>query len=374
MARGLWLRTHGWPILLRSARAFLASGAIISVGLLLFWLAGTFARKISKTTLSEPAGAVQGAWRVVEVRRVRWPSYETAIGTIKPVHEVAVASKLLARVLELRVKAGQAVTSGELLVKLDDAQLVSRLRQAEAAQQSAFANRERAIADLERAEKLVKGNTISRAEYDAAVATARSARAEFERLSRAFDEAGIWMSYTELRSPLDGIVIDKRVEAGDTVSPGQVLLTLYDPTNMQMVATVRESLAQRLKVGQTIPARLESLGYECEATISEIVPEANVASRSFQVKVVGPCPAGVYSGMFGRLLIPLDDEELLVIPSMAVQRVGQLEMVNVKRAEQISRRMIRIGRERGDEIEVLSGLRDGELVVVGASESTKEDG
>lgn len=73
---------------------------------------------------------------------------------------------------------------------------------------------------------------------------------------------------------MTGIVIDKLVEAGNTVSPGQVLLMLYDPTRMQMVVTVRESLAERLKVGRKIRGRLEALKHDCEATISEIVPEA----------------------------------------------------------------------------------------------------
>ena len=65
--------------------------------------------------------------------------------------------------------------------------------------------------------------------------------------------------------------------------------------------------------------QIEGLGKQCSGTISEIVPEAQSASRSFQVKVTGPCPAGIYSGMFGRLVIPLQEEQVLVIPRKAVQ-------------------------------------------------------
>ena len=59
------------------------------------------------------------------------------------------------------------------------------------------------------------------------------------------------------------------------------------------------------------------------------MPEAQSNSRTFQVKVTGPCPPGIYSGMFGRILIPLDEEEVLVIPGRAVQHVGQLQLVDV---------------------------------------------
>ena len=58
------------------------------------------------------------------------------------------------------------------------------------------------------------------------------------------------LDWATIRSPIDGTVIDKKVDVGDTVTPGQMLVTLYDPKRMQLVATVRESLAHRLKVGQ----------------------------------------------------------------------------------------------------------------------------
>jgi hypothetical protein len=141
-------------------------------------------------------------------------------------------------------------------------------------------------------------------------------------------------------------------------------VTLFDPTHMQLVASVRESLTHRLKVGQNIGVQVEGLNKQCSGKVSEIVPEAQSASRSFQVKVTGPCPPGIYSGMFGRLLIPLQEEEVLVIPRQAVQEVGQLELVEVVVNGQMSRRTVRIGRTLREDVEVLSGLREGEQVVL----------
>jgi RND family efflux transporter MFP subunit len=172
------------------------------------------------------------------------------------------------------------------------------------------------------------------------------------------------LDYATIRAPITAVVIDKRVEAGDTVGPGQVLLTLYDPTRMQMVVTVRESLAQRLTVGQKIPGRLEALKHDCEATISEIVPEAQTASRSFTVKVTGPCPPGVYSGMFGRIFIPLEDEGVVVVPAAAVFKVGQLDMVDVAVDGTVRRRSVQLGRLLNQDYEVLAGLTAGEKIVV----------
>ena len=165
---------------------------------------------------------------------------------------------------------------------------------------------------------------------------------------------------------MDGVVIDKRVDVGDTVTPGQVLLTFYDPKRMQLVASVRESLAHQLMPGQQIGVHVDVLNKTCAGQVSEIIPEAHSASRTFQVKVTGPCPPGIYSGMFGRIIIPLEDQQVLLVPKGAVQQVGQLQLVEVSEEGQLRRRAVRTGRLIGDEYEVLSGLRDGEQIALPA--------
>jgi multidrug resistance efflux pump len=79
-------------------------------------------------------------------------------------------------------------------------------------------------------------------------------------------------------------VIDKKVDVGDMVTPGQMLATLFDPKRMQLVASVRESLAHRLKVGQPIEVQVENFTKQCTGTISEIVPEAESAAGPFRSK------------------------------------------------------------------------------------------
>jgi RND family efflux transporter MFP subunit len=346
------------------------AGGLIAV---LLVLAGVFQPKVDREqrTLTPRAAPVRGP--VAEVRLVRRSRRETAVGTVQPVHEAAVASKLLARVVEVNAAAGQVVTEGDVLVKLDDADLRSRLEQAESAVRGADSRYERARNDYARAAKLVDNKVIARAEFDQIVAELKTAEAELRRSQQAVDEARVLLDYAAIRSPLTGVVIDKLVESGDTASPGQVLVTLYEPNRMQLVATVRESLAERLKVGDEIPARLDALGHECLASVREIVPQAESASRSFTVKVTGPCPPGIYSGMFGRIFVPLSDEEVLVVPREAVSRVGQLSLVDVVEREQVRRRSVQLGRELPEGYEVLAGLRAGEKVVLRSTDPPRED-
>ncbi len=302
--------------------------------------------------------------QTLEVKRTRRPRTESAVGTIRALHEAVVASKILARVKEVKVKAGQTVQQGDEVVVLDDADLHARLQQAEAAESGANAKLNQARIDVERSRRLRAVNSIAQQELEQANTAYLAARAELERAQQAVKEAQIFQGYAVIHAPIAGVVVDKKVNPGDTVSPGQPLLTMYDRQQMQMVATVRESLAMGLEVGQKVAARLDALDLDCHATISEIVPEAQADSRSFQVKVTGPCPPNVYSGMFGRIFIPIGEEEVIVVPRAAVRQVGQLDEVDVVEDGQVRRHVVQLGRSLPEGREVLSGLRAGERVVV----------
>jgi RND family efflux transporter MFP subunit len=351
----------------RIVRPIVTGAAMLAVMVvLLMWLAGAFHSKVAagpvaSRTRPVPVGAV-----TAEVRRTRVPRIESAVGSIRAVHETGVASKVLAKVLEMKVAAGQAVAAGEVLVRLDDADVQARLEQSQAVLAAARAQRDHAQVELGRIESLHAQRAAADIEVQRTRTLLKAAEAEVDRATQAVTEAETILAYTVIRAPMAGTIIDKRVEEGDTVRPGDVLLTLYDPDRMQLVASVRESLARRLAVDQIIGVRIDAIDKSCDGRISEIVPEAQAASRTFLVKVTGPCPPNVYTGMFGRLLIPLDEEELLVVPAAAVRRVGQLEMVDVVDGDSLRRRAVQLGISVGDDRQVLAGLREGERVLIPA--------
>lgn len=342
---------------------------VSGVTLLLMSFAGYFHTKVEEQTSSRlreiPAGA-----KFAVVKEITQPRYESAIGAIKPVHEANVASKILARVLEVNVTAGKKVTAGDILVKLSDDEQRSRVQQAEADRDSMVAELQLAKIEIARAQQLIASKSISQAEFDTASTRVQTTQSGVDRANRAVEEAKVYLDFATIVAPFSGIIVDKAVQPGDTVSPGQTLLSLYDPSHMQLVANVRESLALKLKVGQQLPARMEALGYECLATVSEVVPKADVSSRSFEVKVTGPCPPGVYSGMFGRIMLPLEDEQLLLIPAESIQRVGQLTFVQVLIDGELARRSVQLGRKFEDQVEILTGLKAGEQVLIPTSSAT----
>ena len=348
----------------------LALAALVVV--LMLYLDGFFNRKVapgpSAGGIPRPIASAQ----MVDADFIDIPSFEQAPGTIRPLHETALSSKVREpeKVVEVDVVAGQAVRKGDLLVKLDSSTWENRKEMAEAKLKSAQATRDDAQKTYDRIKEAAGKGAATADELDGAKYRFEATGAEAMAAQRALDEAVMNLDYTQIRAPMNAVVIDKRVDVGDTVSPGQVLVSLYD--KMQLIANVREGLMKRLKAGQDIGVLLEDLGASCTGTISEIVPQADPVTRTFLVKVVGPCHSGVRPGMYAKLLVPLGDRKVLVIPPAAVMQVGQLTMVDVAAGGHLERRNGQLGRpiDFGGKqyVQVLSGLRAGEKVTVGGQE------
>ena len=360
MVKVSWRRAIRWIL-----STVMAVGVIV---VMLLWLAGTFNSKISPSE-EEARTTELGTRQVATVNSTTMPYSEWAVGSTQAVHETTLGSRLLAKVVAVNFHAGQLVQKDEKLIELDDADLRAQVDQASAVVAAASATLDQAKTEYDRTKQLVAQQAASAIEFTRVTNALRSAEADHQRAQKAREETENRLTYATVRAPMAGRIVDKRVNVGDTVSPGQLLVSMYDNTRMRLVAVVRESLAHRLSVGQMVGVRLETLHKQCQGEVEEIVPQATAASRSFEVKVAGPCPPGVYPGMFGRIEIPLDPQEAVYIPQGAVIEIGQLNLVDVVDGNTTSRRLIRLGRMMDDNVEVLSGLKPGEQVALNESSS-----
>ncbi|MFO1053350.1 MAG: efflux RND transporter periplasmic adaptor subunit [Planctomycetota bacterium] len=343
-----------------------AVAVLAAMTLLVMWLSGVFGQKTPPTQTPNEVGRKLPAGTVtLTVDEVAVPVVEEAVGSIRAIQRVQVASRLLARVVAMHVaSAGQAVTQNQVLVELEDQDLRARLSEAQAANRAAVETAQQAERDLARTRELHAQKIASDLDLERDSTRVESTKAEVDRTQQAAVAAETLLGYAVIRSPIDGVVVDKLVEKGDTVAPGQVLMNLYDPTRMQLVASVREQLATRLKVGGEVEVAIDALGMRCHGTVAEIVPQSEAGSRAFDVKVTGPCPDGVFSGMFGRLFVDLGQRNEIRIPRSAVRSIGQVDLVMTVREDgTLQRRFVVLGETAGDEVAVLSGLQKGEKLV-----------
>ncbi len=347
------------------ARVWGTLAAMTVLGLVLAYLAGVFHTKIDSDAAITKTAAAGGEVAVVEA--VRETVFEQAAGTVQAKDETVISARITATISKVNVRAGDRVGRGDPLIELDARESAARLAQQRQVVLAAKAGLTQAQRDYDRTQNIF--NTmpaaISRAAVDAAVAALRSAEAEFGRARRAVEEARTTSSYARISAPIDGTVIDRYADPGDTATPGAPLLRLYNPRLLRLEANVRESLAMRLVKDTELAVRIDALGADLTGTVEEIVPSADPGSRSFLVKVTLPENESLYPGMFGRLRIPSAEKERYYVPAAAVRRMGQLEFVMAETDRGAVRRYVRTG-SRGSEgrIEVLSGLEPGEHILV----------
>lgn len=282
---------------------------------------------------------------------------EEVVGTVRAKLHATLEAKLSGRIAKLPVVLGQRVKAGDLVVRLDAPEIAARLEQAEASLQQA----ER---DWKRTSTLFEQQSVTRAEQDAVEARRRLAKG-------AVAEATAMMSYVEVVAPFDGVVTKKWVDVGDLAAPGKPLISIEDPSVLQLEADVPQAIASQIQREARLAARVDGVSGELTGTVSEIAPAADSVSRTFRVKVdLSPQP-GLSSGQFARLLVPVGESRSLRVPAAAVVSRGQLEIVFVVVNQHAQLRLIKTGQRFGDAWEVLSGLDAGDSVVIeGAAQLT----
>lgn len=320
-----------------------------------------------------------------------WPDLYEAAGTVRAISSTVVAAKWMGYVRGVRVRVGDRVKAGQLLITLDARDLDTGSHRAEAAREEvrsslpeadsgiavAQANLRLAEVTFKRMQELYEKTSVSNQEFDEASARVESARATLEmakarraqldaKLAQAEQEARaaqVTRSYADIEAPSAGIVTAKSVEVGDLAAPGAPLLTL-ESERYRMEASVDEAKMASIRLGQSGLVVLDGDAQGILATVSEIVPAVDASSRTYLVKLNLPPSPGLRSGVFGRVRFQAGVRPVLTIPAEAVSQRGQLESVFAVEDGFARTRLVTLGERRAGDVEALSGLSAGDRVIV----------
>jgi RND family efflux transporter MFP subunit len=275
-----------------------------------------------------------------------------------------VSSQVPGRVTRLYVKAGSRVRQGAPLVALSAAEFQARLRQARAGVSQASAQLKQISADYRRYQRLLKEGAVSPREFEAMEARYRTAQSSLTQAQAQVQEAAALENYTVVKSPQDGVVAERPAAVGDLAQPGQTLLTLYNPQDIQVEGEVNDEYRSRLTPGMQVGLTVRAIDYSGKVALAEIFPISTTSSRTFKVRTERLAIPGLIPGMFARLSIPMGETRGLLIPKAAVRQVGQLTMVQVVKDGRLSSRLVQLGKQLDDQVEVLAGLQPGERLLI----------
>ncbi len=275
---------------------------------------------------------------------------EEIVGTVRAKLRATLEARLSGRIEKMPVALGDKIQKGQLVARLEAGEIAARLEQAEAALEEAGQNWKRVSA-------LFEQQSVTRAEYDSAQARQRMAKG-------VEAEARAMMNYVEIAAPFDGVVTKKWADVGDLAAPGKPLVSIEDPSALQLEADVPQAIASHIQRAARLVVSVDGVSGELNGTVSEIAPAADSISRTFRVKVDLPETPGLSSGQFARLLVPVAMIDALRVPASAVVQRGQLEIVFVVENQHARMHLVKTGKGMGEEMEILSGLRAGDAVVV----------
>jgi RND family efflux transporter MFP subunit len=304
------------------------------------------------SALAQPSGPTlpSVAVKVQAAKLEPHAAVEEVVGTVRSQFRAVVAAKVSGRVTQYRATPGTKVKAGDLLAVLDAQEIASKVDQARAVL-------EQAQGELDRQTHLLARDATTRQEYDATNARAKVAKA-------SLNEAQTMLGYSRVTAPFDGVVTRKLADVGDLAMPGKPLLEIEAPTAFRFEADVPEAILDRVQLGAKMNVAIASINVPLEATVSEIAPVADAVSRTFQVKLDLPSAEGLRTGQFGRVGVPVAETQLLLVPADAVLRRGQLELVFVAKEGKAALRLIKTGKVLEQQVEILSGLEQGEQVIV----------
>ena len=328
---------------------------------------------------------------VARVQSASLPSSFEAGGAVRARATAVIASRVMAPVLAVHVRAGDRVRRGEPLVELDGreatasrararASLVSAdedARALDAEVRAADASLALARATHDRVSQLRDRKSATPQEFDQAHAALESAEAQVtavrarvasaaaarDAAAAGLDVADVTASYASLTAPFDGVVTERSIDPGAIAHPAAPLLTLEDTSAFTLDATVDEARARHVTPQQPADVDLGEIG-RVQGRVVEIA-RVDPESHSFLVKIdIGASPA-LRSGLFGRARFTTAPRQTLVIPGAAVVRRGQLAFVFAIDADGRARlQPISPGAAADERLEVLAGLREGESVVI----------
>lgn len=289
--------------------------------------------------------------------------YQT-VGSVVSDERVEISSRLPAYVRSISVREGERIRRGQVLVQLDARDQEAAVLQAQAQRamsEGLLRDVQRTLADTQ---ALLKRGLVSDAarrkaqlDYDAAEQLLRTADA-------ALSAAQAQLRYTEIVSPVDGVVAARPARAGDLVTPGRPLLVVESDTALLFETAAAESQVQHIALGDVAQVSIDATGKSYPATVLRVVPSGDPVTRRFMVKLQLDDATGLVPGMFGRSRFKVGESDGLRVPDKALaQRGGLTGVFVVSEKEQLDFRWVRTGRREAALTEVTAGLQAGETVL-----------
>jgi RND family efflux transporter MFP subunit len=303
-------------------------------------------------------------------------------GVVQAVKQSTVAAQTAGRIGTFTVKAGDKVRAGQVLATIDDREAQVGMQHAQAQVNQADADLRNAQAQMERTRNLQSQGFVSKAALDTADAQYQSAKAQREQATASTRQSALAQGYTRVTAPIDGWVLQTFAQSGDLAVPGSPLLVVYAPQPLRVVVQVPASRSQAVRLARQTAVLVENGqgSVQSIAPLSRLeVPSSDPVSQTTEWRMDLPAKeaAALLPGQQVRVSFMgaevASASPRLLVPAAAVVRRGELSAVYVASGKGFALRAVRLGKSNTEGVEVLAGLRAGEVVATDPVRAAQAD-
>ena len=310
--------------------------------------------------------------KVYRVQRQKISEKLFFTGVIQAMNKINVTPDIGGKIAKIHVEEGDRVQKGQLLAELDTRAVRLQLDQAQAALAVAEANYNDAQKNMERMERLKKEDAASDQQYEKVKLAFEAADAQLKQARAAVNLARYNLDVSLMKAPFSGVVASKNAEVGEVInpmmggfSPTSGVLTLMDFSRVKIEIDATQQDIIRIKKGQPAQLRVTALPDRIfQGRVSIVNITADPVSKKFKVEVTVDNPdLALKPNTFGEVSLEVSTHEhALVIPQKAV--LENKYAFRVKNDNTVERVELSFGLQNSDRIEVVNGLKEGDLVVV----------
>ncbi len=286
-------------------------------------------------------------------------------GVVAAVNKATVSAQTGGRVVELPFDVNDYVKAGDVIVRFTDVEQQSVRRQAEATLRAAEAAGREAELAFQRSQEMLDRKLIATSAHDQARARRDAAAAALDSARAALKNAGEQVDYTVVRAPYSGILTERHVQLGESVRPGQPLLSGLSLARLRVEVEVPQGDVAAIRDLRSAEVVLDD-GHRIAARQLVLFPEGDPRTHSFRVRIELPeVETGLMPGMTVKVAFAIGHDRRIRLPATAVTRRGEVTAAYVvDRERHVLLRQLRLGRRDNDGYEVLAGLEAGERVAL----------
>lgn len=352
---------------------------ILGLGLLLILLVGCGGRSGGRSSgenmQSKQETILKSPVLINEIKRQDLKEFVTVSGTLSGIVDVTMMSETSGTILEIYKSLGEYVEKGEEIALLDNDHIRIQFEQAQASVLASEANLATANSSFNASAQLFKDGSISKMEYDNAVATLKQAQAGLAGAEANLEASKLSFEKSRLTAPVSGYIASTELEVGNNVSQGTKLLTIIDYTKLKLKTGVNESELFSLKKGQAVTIKSELSNQTLKGIITGIGMKPLANSSTYPIEIEANNPKGKFApGMVvvGEILSKTYRNLIFTSLNHVLDDYGKKFVYVIDAENKAEKRVVELGSIIDENVIIKSGLNEGDRLVTEGMEMLNE--